>query len=44
MVKIFLEIHFLGIQGHGKGHKVKYLKIIFLIFVMANLESLVNFL
>ena len=25
----FLEIHFLGIQGRGRGHKVKYLKIIF---------------
>ena len=39
MVKIFLKI-----QGRGKGHKVKYLKIIFKIFLMANLESLVNFL
>ena len=28
-LKKILEIHFLGIQGHGKGHKVKYLKIIF---------------
>ena len=26
--KLFEEIHFLGIQGRGKGHKVKHLKII----------------
>ena len=31
-VKCFLEIHYLGIQGRGKGHKVKHLKLIFLIF------------
>ena len=28
-LKFFLEIHFLGVQGRGKGHKVKYLKILF---------------
>ena len=27
-VKCFWEIHYLGIQGRGKGHKVKHLKII----------------
>ena len=32
-VKCFFEIHYLGIQGRGKGHKVKHLKIIFLIFL-----------
>ena len=44
MGKMFLEIHYLGIQGRGKCHKVKHLKIIFLNFLTANLESLVNFL
>ena len=43
-VKCFWEIHYLGIQGRGKGHKVKHLKIIFKKILMANLESLVNFL
>ena len=31
-VKCFLEIHYLGIQGRGKDHKVKHLKKFFLIF------------
>ena len=43
-VKCFLEIHYLGIQGRGKGHKVKHLKIIFFNFLTAHLESLVHFL
>ena len=32
MGKMFWEIHYLGIQGRGKDHKVKYLKIIFFKF------------
>ena len=44
MGKMFLEIHYLGIPGRGKGHKVKHLKIIFKNCLMVNLESLVNFL
>ena len=44
MGKIFLgDLHYLGIQGRGKGHKVKHLKIIFKKNLTANLESLVNF-
>ena len=42
-LNFFLEIHFLGSHGRGKGHKVKYLKIILKLFLMVNLESLVNF-
>ena len=38
-----LEIHFLGIQGHGKGCKVKQLKNIIFHFLVTDLESLVNF-
>ena len=36
-------LHFLGIQGHGKGHKVKQLKNIIFHFLVTDLESLVNF-
>ena len=44
--KIFkenLEIYFLEIQGHEKGHKVKKLKNIIFHFLVTDLESLVNF-
>ena len=44
MGKMFLEMHYLGNQGRGKGHKVKHLKIILKKILMVNLESLVNFL
>ena len=41
---MFLEIHYLGIQDRGKGHKVKHLKKKNFYFLTANLESLENFL
>ena len=44
--KIFNKIWrytFLGIQGHGKGHKVKQPKTIIFHFLVTDLESLVNF-
>ena len=38
-----MDIHFLGIQGRGKRSQGQVPTIVF-VFLMANLESLVNFL